>query len=112
MGRWHLNASDIMHYYHLGDPIEYFLIDKNGHLEHITMGTDYAHGQNIQMCVPGGVWKAAKLNHINQGFGLISEAVTPGFEYEDMQIGVPDKLCELFPKHTHIINQFDTAKEI
>lgn len=36
----------------------------------------------MQLVVPGNTWKAC---HLLEGkFGLITEAVSPGFEYQDM----------------------------
>ena len=42
----------------------------------------------MQMVVKGGTWKASKiLTTGSYGYGLIGEAVAPGFEYIDMQLG-------------------------
>ncbi len=49
----------------------------------------------LQKCVLGGYWKASILE---QGsFGLISEAVSPGFDYRDMKIAKPEALQLQFP---------------
>lgn len=106
LGRFHLNQSDITHYFHLGAPLTYVLIYPDGQLKEITMGTDVLAGQVMQMTVEGGVWKASKLHQNNDySFGLIGEAVAPGFEYEDMQLAQFDRLLAQFPQHETLIRQ-------
>lgn len=105
VGHFHLNQSDIVHYYHLGDAIEYTLIFPDGTLKTITMGSDVIAGECLQLQVSGGVWKASRLIEGSAGFGLISEAVSPGFDYADMELGDRQKLSERFPEHSMVIER-------
>ncbi|WP_241505993.1 cupin domain-containing protein [Parahaliea mediterranea] len=103
-GHWHLNRSDIVHYWHLGAPVEYFMIHPDGRLETAVLGPDLAAGQRLQLTVKGGVWKAS---HLSAGdYGLISEAVSPGFEYADMTLGERDVLLARFPQHRALIQAY------
>ncbi|MHC8394900.1 cupin domain-containing protein [Pseudomonas sp. LB3P93] len=102
-GHFHLNQSDIVHYYHLGDAIQYSLIFPDGTLKTVVMGSDVIAGQCLQLHVPGGVWKASRLMNGLAGYGLISEAVSPGFDYADMELGHRHKLSEQFPEHSELI---------
>ncbi|WP_238549460.1 cupin domain-containing protein [Congregibacter litoralis] len=103
IGHFHQNRSDIVHYFHLGDPIEYVLIHPDGEMETRVMGADPRKGQLLQMTVPGGVWKASRLTGVEQGYGLISEAVSPGFDYGDMTLGVTAELLATYPQHRSYI---------
>ncbi|MVV48026.1 cupin domain-containing protein [Pseudomonas sp. PB120] len=105
IGHFHLNRSDIMHYYHLGDAIQYSLIFPDGRLETVMMGSDVAAGQCLQLHVPGGVWKASRLMDGTTGFGLISEAVSPGFDFADMEMGSRRKLSEQFAEHSALFEK-------
>ncbi|MEJ5058966.1 MULTISPECIES: cupin domain-containing protein [unclassified Pseudomonas] len=105
IGHFHLNQSDIMHYHHLGDAIRYSLIYPDGTLETVVMGSDVTAGQNLQLHVPGGVWKAAQLENGVAGFGLISEAVTPGFDFADREMGRREKLSVEFPEHLELVER-------
>lgn len=105
IGHFHKNKSDIMHYYHLGDPVRYTLIYPDGKLETIIMGSDVTHGQVLQLMVKGGIWKASELLNSDYGYGLISEAVSPGFDFADMTLGEKEKLTEEFPQHKDAINR-------
>ncbi|MFT2090805.1 cupin domain-containing protein [Paraglaciecola sp. 2405UD69-4] len=104
IGHFHKNQSDIMHYFHTGDPITYYLLHPDGRLETHVMGPDPTKGHKMQMLVKGGIWKASKIPTDGDfGYGLIGEAVAPGFEYSDMQLGKTSELLSEFPQHTALI---------
>lgn len=107
IGHWHRNRSDIVHYFHLGGPITYYLIHPDGRLETVTMGPDPARGQRLQLTVKGGTWKASML--ASGPYGLISEAVSPGFDYADMTLGERQALLRQFPQHHDLIIKLSHA---
>jgi len=104
IGHWHLNQSDIIHYYHAGSPVEYYLINEAGELDCITLGHDLAAGQQLQLVVTGGTWKASQLKEGE--YGLISEAVAPGFDIADMTLASRQTLAAQFPQHDALIARF------
>ncbi len=96
IGHFHINQSDIVHYFHIGDPILYLIVHPNGHLEKKLLGLDIEKGHQPQLIVKGGCWKASVLQ---QGtYGLIGEAVAPGFDYRDSLIAEPQNFRNLFPQ--------------
>ena len=110
VGHFHLNRSDIVHYFHLGDPITYYLLHPDGDLETVVMGHDVRQGHVLQMTVSGGVWKASQIpSNGEHGYGLISEAVSPGFEYADMTLGYRQQMLELFPQHEDLVTRLSHA---
>ena len=54
VGHWHLNRSDILHFFHLGSPVTYYLIHPDGRLETVVLGPDPTRGHRLQFAVPGG----------------------------------------------------------
>jgi predicted cupin superfamily sugar epimerase len=103
-GHWHRNRSDILHFFHLGAPVTYYLIHPDGALETVVMGPDPTRGHKLQLPVRGGTWKAS---HLPEGdYGLVSEAVAPGFEYEDMELGSTAELLQLFPAQRALIEAY------
>lgn len=75
-----------------------------GQLETLSLGSDPRAAQQLQLTVPGGVWKASRLHADGPfGYGLISEAVTPGFDYRDMSLGRTSELRAAFPQHRELI---------
>lgn len=104
IGHWHLNQSDIIHYYHAGSPVDYHLIDETGQLSCVTLGHDLLAGQQLQLIVTGGTWKAS---HLKEGeYGLISEAVAPGFDFTDMTLGERQDLSAQFPQYRASVERF------
>ncbi|MEK1841603.1 MAG: cupin domain-containing protein, partial [Pseudomonas sp.] len=86
-------------------PIQYSLIFPDGTLNTVVMGSDVIAGQCLQLHVPGGVWKASQLMNGLAEYGLISEAVSPGFDFADMEMGNRQKLREQFPEHSELIGK-------
>ncbi|MGB3615100.1 MAG: cupin domain-containing protein [Elainellaceae cyanobacterium] len=91
----HQNKSDIMHYFHTGSPITYLLVDPEGQLQKIKLGLNLDQGEVPQLLVPSGYWKAAVLEAGE--YGLLGEAVAPGFDYRDMAIATEKGLQAQFP---------------
>ncbi len=120
LGQWHKNLSDIVHYYHLGNPVEYSMIHPDGRLEQVVLGSDILAGQSLQLIVNGGVWKSSRLLKSDgikddclkdaYDFGLVSEAVSPGFEFIDMSLGNTEALVAAFPQHKDIITRNSRKK--
>ena len=91
----HQNKSDIMHYFQAGSPITYILVDLEGNLSKVKLGLAITQGKVPQLLVPKGYWKAAILE--SGEYGLLGEAVAPGFDYRDMTIAKATKIQAQFP---------------
>lgn len=96
IGYFHLNESDIHHFYQLGSPIRYFTISPMGELETFILGPDLKNNHYLQKCVKGGFWKSSILE--SGEFGLIGEAVAPGFHSSDAKLATPESFKLLFPE--------------
>ena len=94
IGHFHMNQSDVVHFFHVGSPLRYTLIHPDGQVENFHLGPDPAQGRFLQRVVPAGWWKATEL--CCGEFGLISEAVTPSFRPEDRTIATRRQLEQLF----------------
>lgn len=104
IGYLHKNKSDIIHYFHGGSPLTYLILHPDGTLETKVLGIDLEKGQQLQLIVRGGCWKATELEAGE--FGLISEAVSPGFEYEDMELAEKQLLKNQFPQLWDSISRY------
>ncbi len=96
IGYLHRNTSDIIHYFHGGSPLTYLIVHPDGRLDRKMLGADLERGQQLQLLVPGGCWKASELE--SGGFGLLSEAVAPGFDYADMELATRETVQSQFPQ--------------
>ncbi|WP_269620123.1 cupin domain-containing protein [Zhongshania sp. BJYM1] len=97
VGHLHRNRSDILHFWQHGSPVHYTLLSPAGNLERVVMGPDLAAGQQLQMLVPGGYWKASELLHGNHS--LISEAVCPGFDFDDHELADASHIQQHYLQH-------------
>lgn len=104
IGYLHKNKSDIIHYFHSGSPITYFIIHPDGKFEKQILGNEVSQGQTPQLIVKGGCWKASEL--IEGEYGLLSEAVSPSFEYEDMALASTKIIEQNFPDLLDDIKKF------
>lgn len=108
-GRLHRNRSDILHYWHAGGALRYWLVKPDGELVQVVLGPDLANGQQLQLLVPGGWWKATELVAEAAGlpdYGLLSEAVCPGFDFADMTLGTAADIAATLPQHLHVLMPF------
>ena len=96
IGYLHMNHADIMHYFHVGSPLTYLIVHPDGRLERMRLGNNPAAGEGLQLLVKGGCWKTAILE--KGEFALISEAVSPGFEYADTSLITRQQARAHFPK--------------
>lgn len=94
-GWLHRNRSDIHHFFQAGSPLRYVIVSPEGKLSVRLLGSDFTHGEMLQMTVPGGWWKATEL--VEGDFGLVGEAVTPGFDYRDRQLATKSEIQRLLP---------------
>ena len=95
LGYWCNNASDHVHYFHAGAALTYFVLHPDGHLERQVLGPRVHLGEVLQLVVKGGCWKAVLLEEGE--YGLIGEAVAPGFDFRDFRWGTPEELTRSFP---------------
>jgi predicted cupin superfamily sugar epimerase len=92
---FHRNRSDILHYFHLGSAVTYLILEPSGKLTKAKLGLNFSQGEVAQLLVPRGCWKAAVLEAGE--FGLLGEAVTPGFDYRDLEIATESHFKQQFP---------------
>ena len=101
--RMSLNRSDIIHYYHLGCPVEYLIINpRDGQISRERIGLDILSGQMLQVLIPGGCWRCGHMltgsgGASSAGYTLMSEAVAPGFDYADNQLATREEISKQFP---------------
>lgn len=98
-----LKSDEVWHFYY-GSPLELHIIHPDNSYNLITLGNDIDRGENIQYAVLHGCWFAAEPKNENS-YSLVGAAVSPGFEYEDFEIGRRENLIKMFPEHEEIIKR-------
>ncbi len=104
IGYLHKNRSDIIHYYHAGAPIRYVIMNPTGEIREAVLGPDLSNGEQLQLVVKGGEWKAAEL--CSGSYGLLSEAVSPGFDYDDNTLAGVEVIESLGPAERDRVARF------
>ncbi len=86
VGHLHRNRSAITHFHHDGGPATYLLVAPDAILHEVALGPDLGAGQVVSFTAPGGWWKASHVLAPGATDCLISEAVSPGFRYDDHEM--------------------------
>ena len=114
----HKNKSDIMHTFIDGWPAKYIYVSSDGILHEEILGPDHEKGQVSELLIPGGSYKAAKViaHDENSSYGkfhgevpftLLTEVVTPGFDYRDRCVlKTQDELKSFFPDLFHKLKEY------
>ncbi len=88
---WHRIASDELWYFHQGAAFEIWEIDEAGRLQRRLLSA-----QSPQHSVPAGRWFASRLVG-EDGFGLVSCGVAPGFDFADFELAPSIEALGLAP---------------
>ena len=102
------NKSDITHYFHDGWPAKYIFITPEGDIKEVILGRDILKGHVLQLRVPANCLKAAKILVDDAGeyakfpgeepFTLISEEMSPGFDYRDRHVPPASEVKAKYPE--------------
>ena len=114
----HRLSSDELWVFQGGLPLELVTLSPGGELETRVLGdpaggTHEAGGVEAapQALVPAGSWQGARLAggpHLpaSGAWALASCIVSPGFEYEDFELGERAALLAAYPEHAEIVSAF------
>lgn len=103
IGALHRNRSDIIHFHHLGGPVQYLLVHPDGEVTETTLGPDHRAGHLPSFTAPAGCWKTSNVLASGAAACLISEAVAPGFRYEDQEMATLDGFRR---EHPRLLDRF------
>ena len=100
---FHRIRSDELWHFYSGDPLALFEIEAiSGRLTKHVLGRDPEKGEVFQTAIRAGNWFGATL--LNQGgYALMGCTVSPGFDFEDFELGDKDLLTQNFPQHEKLI---------
>jgi predicted cupin superfamily sugar epimerase len=96
---FHRVTSDEVWHHYVGDPLELFLIDRDGSLQVERLGTDFANGERPHALAPRNVLQAARVAEGEHGFVLCGCTVAPGFDFADFELPSRTSLSTQYPAH-------------
>jgi predicted cupin superfamily sugar epimerase len=82
----HWLASDDTHVLLEGGPVDYFIFHPDGRAEKLTLGHDFAAGQQLVVAISAGCWKALRL-HSNATYALMANVLSPEWTADRVVIG-------------------------
>jgi len=101
-----IKSDEIWHFYD-GSAVKIIQINEKGELKEILLGKDLLKGETFQAVIPKNSWFGAELADKNS-YGLIGCTVSPGFEFEDFEIGKRNGLIIQFPEYRAVIEKLTT----
>jgi predicted cupin superfamily sugar epimerase len=101
---FHRIKSDECWHFYYGEPLNVYVIDKDGELITFTLGNDITKGQYFSFAVPANCWFASRPAK-ESSFSFVGCTVAPGFDFEDFELAFADSLCKEYPQHEIIIKE-------
>jgi uncharacterized protein len=97
-----LKSDEIWHFYS-GSPLIVHLIDENGNYKSVLLGSNIETGEMFQFVIPRNTWFGAEVKD-KSSFSLIGCTVSPGFDFDDFELGKKRDLSDKYPRYINIIN--------
>ncbi len=98
-----IKQDEIWHFYS-GSSIILHIIKPDGEYEKVSIGNNFNNESVPQYTVKAGNWFAAEVL-AKDSYALAGCTVSPGFDYQDFELGTEEQLVSLFPKHSALISR-------
>lgn len=104
---FHLLQSDELWHFYDGSTVLLYVIKKDGELRTKKLGKK--KDCELQLTIEKQNWFAAELED-KKSFALFGCTVSPGFNFDDFQLGKRNELIEKFPLHKKLITRLTRIK--
>lgn len=98
-----LKSDEVWHFY-IGSSLTLYILSPTGSLEKKFLGPDIDRNQSFQQIVKAGNWFGADIDD-KSSYSLVGCSVSPGFDFEDFEMGEREKLLKEFPQHKNLIDR-------
>ncbi|MTI22644.1 cupin domain-containing protein [Fulvivirga sp. RKSG066] len=96
-----IKSDEMWHFYH-GSAIVIYVIDLEGRLQKLLLGTDIEKGQRPQHLVKAGCWFASRIEEEGD-YALTGCTVAPGFDFRDFVMAERNQLVADYPAYKDLI---------
>jgi len=103
---FHFLQSDELWHFYDGCPVIIFSINPKGELIIKKLGKK--KDCELQLTIEKQNWFAAELED-KKSFALFGCTVSPGFEFDDFELGKRDTLLQKFPQHSSLIKRLSKS---
>lgn len=101
---FHRIKSDELWHFYQGGSMLIHVLHTSGDYECLCLGSDWETGAQFQCVVPAGAWFAAEPAP-HSPFALVGCTVSPGFDFQDLEMANKDTLLQIYPNHTSVIER-------
>ncbi len=109
---WHRLKSDEIWHFYSGTTLTLYIIDEKGELTSFKLGNPIENPEAaFQVTIKANQWFAAEVND-KSSYTLVGCTVTPGFEFQDFELGSRTTLIDQYPQFTSIINRLTREKPV
>ena len=98
-----IRADESWHFY-AGTPLTVYEFEHSGNLIQHHLGNDLSTGCMPYCLIKSGNWFGARIE--SEGtFSLVGCTVSPGFEFDDLELAKADDLSRMYPEHETFIRE-------
>jgi len=99
---FHLLQSDELWHFYDGSSVLLYIINQKGELSVKKLGRSV--DSELQLTIEKQSWFAAELED-KKLFSLFGCTISPGFDFDDFEMGRRDELIKNFPQHSDLIKR-------
>lgn len=100
----HRIKSDELWHFYSGSALTIHIIDKHDQYNRIRLGCNFDKGEMYQAAVKAGTWFGATVD-MSDSYSLVGCTVSPGFDFDDFEMGNREELLARYPRHSQIIEK-------
>lgn len=101
---FHRIKSDETWHFYLGSPLKLYILQDDGSLLTVLLGDNVSTGHVFQWTIPYGLWFAAEVS-VPGSFSLMGCTVSPGFEFDDMEMATLGELKSRYSRYATLIRR-------
>ncbi len=99
---FHRIKSDECWHFYAGDVLDIYVIQQDGALDIIPLGSNIGKGQLFQYAVPANCWFASRPAQ-GSSYCFVGCTVAPGFDFADFELADAAALSALYPQYKSTI---------
>lgn len=101
---FHKIKSDECWHFYTGQTLLVHILQPNGQLETVRLGSNIQAGETFQYVVPANCWFASEPAE-GSAFSFTGCTVAPGFDFSDFELASWRELAAIYPEHSAIIRR-------
>lgn len=101
---FHRIKSDECWHFYSGGALEIFIIQENGRMQTVTLGSGSDEGHLFQFVVPANCWFASRPAP-GSHYCFVGCTVSPGFDFADFELAYAADLIQEYPQHVELIKK-------